>query len=290
MAQARWTPHITARLFRESPINAIWEGSGNVQCLDILRALQKEPEVLAAYFTEVERAQGADKRLDASIQELKRQFAAGGDAETLQYRARSMADQMALTLQAALLVQHAPSAVADAFCAGRLGGQEGLNYGTLPRGVDTKNNYRARSAKRIIEDNNNRRGRMNIPNYVARNARKYTRHEAVVAYEPTGVSRHSWGELNIHVNQFAHYLQQEHGIEDGDRVALFLPNTYAFVVAHFRCATPWCDRRTGECPSSNARISVYPREQWRSFSGDLQIDRCSSETITRERGASTLAR
>ena len=130
--------HITARLFRESPINAIWEGSGNVQCLDILRALQKEPEVLAAYFTEVERAQGADKRLDASIQELKRQFAAGGDAETLQYRARSMADQMALTLQAALLVQHAPSAVADAFCAGRLGGQEGLNYGTLPRGVDTK--------------------------------------------------------------------------------------------------------------------------------------------------------
>lgn len=74
---------------------------------------------------------------------------------------------------------------------------------------------------------------MNIPNYVARNARKYTRHEAVVAYEPTGVSRRSWGELNIHVNQFAHYLQKEHGIEDGDRVALFLPNTYAFIVAHF---------------------------------------------------------
>ena len=77
---------------------AIWEGSGNVQCLDILRALQKEPEVLAAYFTEVERAQGgADKRLDASIQEQtgSGQFAAGGDAETLQYRARSMADQMA---------------------------------------------------------------------------------------------------------------------------------------------------------------------------------------------------
>ncbi|MCL4410143.1 MAG: acyl--CoA ligase [Gammaproteobacteria bacterium] len=74
---------------------------------------------------------------------------------------------------------------------------------------------------------------MNIPNYVARNARKYTRHEAVVAYEPTGVSRRSWGELNIHVNQFAHYLQKEHAIEDGDRVALFLPNTYAFIVAHF---------------------------------------------------------
>lgn len=130
--------HITARLFRESPINAIWEGSGNVQCLDILRALQKEPEVLAAYFDEVERARGADRRLDASIDELKKQFAAGGDGETMQYRARSMADQMALTLQGALLVQHAPDAVADAFCLGRLGGQEGLNYGTLPRSVDTK--------------------------------------------------------------------------------------------------------------------------------------------------------
>lgn len=130
--------HITARLFRESPINAIWEGSGNVQCLDILRALQKEPEVLSAYFDEVERARGADKRLDAAINELKNQFAAGGDGESLQYRARSMADQMALTLQGALLVQHAPDAVADAFCHGRLGGQEGLNYGTLPRSVDTK--------------------------------------------------------------------------------------------------------------------------------------------------------
>lgn len=130
--------HITARLFRESPINAIWEGSGNVQCLDILRALQKDPEVLAAYFDEVERARGADRRLDANIDELKKQFAAGGDGETMQYRARSMADQMALTLQGALLVQHAPHAVADAFCLGRLGGQEGLNYGTLPRSVDTK--------------------------------------------------------------------------------------------------------------------------------------------------------
>lgn len=130
--------HITARLFRESPINAIWEGSGNVQCLDILRALQKEPEVLAAYFDEVERARGADRRLDANIDELKKQFAAGGDGETMQYRARSMADQMALTLQGALLVQHAPDAVADAFCLGRLGAQEGLNYGTLPRSVDTK--------------------------------------------------------------------------------------------------------------------------------------------------------
>jgi len=70
---------------------------------------------------------------------------------------------------------------------------------------------------------------MNIPNLVARNARKYTRHEAVIAHD----SVHSWGELNIHVNQLAHYLKKEHGIEDGDRVALFLPNTYAFIVSYF---------------------------------------------------------
>ena len=130
--------HIMPRLFRESPVNAIWEGSGNVQCLDILRAIQKEPEVLEAYFAEVAKAQGADKRLDAYVKGLQHAF---NDRSTLQYRARNIADRMALALQGALLVQHAPAAVADGFCAGRLGehgslNHGGLNYGNLPLGVD----------------------------------------------------------------------------------------------------------------------------------------------------------
>ncbi|RUO38487.1 isovaleryl-CoA dehydrogenase [Aliidiomarina shirensis] len=125
--------HIMARLFRESPINAIWEGSGNVQCLDILRAIDKEPKVLDAYFAELKRAQGSDSRFDSFVAELQSSFA---DAHDLQYRARNIADRMALALQGALLLQHAPSAVADGFCASRLNGHSGLNYGNLPVGVD----------------------------------------------------------------------------------------------------------------------------------------------------------
>ncbi|MGO1771194.1 isovaleryl-CoA dehydrogenase [Halomonas sp. AOP42-D1-22] len=125
--------HITARLFRESPINAIWEGSGNVQCLDILRAIEKQPEVLDAYFAELATAQGADAHLDRFIHQLQR---AMQDTQALQYRARQLADGMALALQGALLVQHAPAYVADAFCAGRLAERSGLNTGTLPTGLD----------------------------------------------------------------------------------------------------------------------------------------------------------
>ncbi|OJA05781.1 isovaleryl-CoA dehydrogenase [Halomonas sp. QHL1] len=125
--------HIMARLFRESPINAIWEGSGNVQCLDILRAIEKQPEVLDAYFAELAKAQGADTYLDRFIQQLQRQMQ---DTQALQYRARQLADGMALALQGALLVQHAPAYVADAFCAGRLTDRSGLNTGTLPTGLD----------------------------------------------------------------------------------------------------------------------------------------------------------
>lgn len=128
--------HIMARLFRESPVNAIWEGSGNVQCLDILRAIDKQPEVLDAFFTEVQKAAGADKRLDAFTKALQKDFA---DTADLQFRARNLADRMALALQGALLVQHAPDYVADAFCAGRLGNNgPALNYGNLPAGVDAE--------------------------------------------------------------------------------------------------------------------------------------------------------
>lgn len=122
------------RLFRESPINAIWEGSGNVQCLDVLRALQKSPATLEAFFAEVGRARGAHAALDSAVAQLKSDFRTSDDIE---YRSRDLVDRMALTLQAALLQQHAPAFVADSFCASRLAGGMGLrNYGTLAAGVD----------------------------------------------------------------------------------------------------------------------------------------------------------
>ncbi|RBI67625.1 isovaleryl-CoA dehydrogenase [Vreelandella sulfidaeris] len=125
--------HMMPRLFRESPINAIWEGSGNVQCLDILRAIEKQPEVLDAFFAEIALSKGANEHLDRFIHKLKREMQ---DTQALQYRARQLADSMALALQGALLVQHAPAYVADAFCAGRLADRSGLNTGTLPTGLD----------------------------------------------------------------------------------------------------------------------------------------------------------
>ena len=121
------------RLFRESPVNAIWEGSGNVQCLDVLRAMQKTPAVVEAFFREVGKARGANAALDGWVSALRKEFA---DLSDLEYRARTVVDRMALAIQAALLVQHAPTAVADAFCASRLADGGHRNYGTLPRGVD----------------------------------------------------------------------------------------------------------------------------------------------------------
>lgn len=122
-----------ARLFRESPVNAIWEGSGNVQCLDVLRAMQKTPAVVEAFFCEVAKARGASSALDHWTGALQRELA---DRADIEYRARDIVDRMALALQAALLLQHAPATVADAFCASRLAGGGVRNYGTLPRGVD----------------------------------------------------------------------------------------------------------------------------------------------------------
>jgi putative acyl-CoA dehydrogenase len=124
---------IMPRLVRESPLNSIWEGSGNVNALDVLRALAREPGVLDAYFSEVALARGADARLDAAAASLQRDLA---DTEDAQTRARTLVERMALVFGGALLVRHAPAAVADAFCASRLGGAYGHAYGTLPRGVD----------------------------------------------------------------------------------------------------------------------------------------------------------
>jgi putative acyl-CoA dehydrogenase len=122
-------------LFRESPLNSIWEGSGNVNALDVLRALGREPEVLDAWITEVGRARGEDPRLDRAIEAVLQMLA---DAETLEVSARRLAGQMAACLQASLLLRFAPPAVADAFCATRLGGDYNGTLGTLPSGIDLR--------------------------------------------------------------------------------------------------------------------------------------------------------
>jgi putative acyl-CoA dehydrogenase len=121
------------RLYRESPVNSVWEGSGNVICLDVLRALQREEESLEAVRAELRLAVGADRRLDVAVADLEAELA---DPDEREPRARLLVEHLALCLQAALLVRHAPPEVADAFCASRLAGRSGRLYGTLPAGVD----------------------------------------------------------------------------------------------------------------------------------------------------------
>jgi putative acyl-CoA dehydrogenase len=99
----------------------------------VLRALTRSPRSLEVFLDEVEQAHGADARLDARVLDLKGQFV---DPSTLETRARRVVESMALCLQGSLLVRNAPPAVADAFCASRLAGEAGLEYGTLPPGVD----------------------------------------------------------------------------------------------------------------------------------------------------------
>jgi putative acyl-CoA dehydrogenase len=132
------------RLYREAPLNSIWEGSGNVTALDVLRALARWPESADAVLAEIGLAAGGDRRLDQAAGRLRGALAgaaAGGDAA--QYLGRRLAGQVALTLQAALLVRHGPAAVSDAFCASRLdpgaasgGPGPGGPFGMLPAGLD----------------------------------------------------------------------------------------------------------------------------------------------------------
>ncbi|MFD8519163.1 acyl-CoA dehydrogenase family protein [Streptomyces capillispiralis] len=121
------------RLVRESPLNSIWEGAGNVQALDVLRALRREPQALDAYLREVGQARGADHRLDGAIKNLLTELA---DLEGVEGRARRLVERLALVLQGSLLVRYAPPEVADAFCAARLGGDGGAVFGTLPHTLD----------------------------------------------------------------------------------------------------------------------------------------------------------
>ncbi len=122
------------RLYREAPLNSIWEGSGNVIALDVLRALAHEPQSLEAFYAELGLAAGANAAFDSFSDRLEAQLS---DGQQLEFRARIIVEQMALALQGALLIQHAPAAVSEAFCAARLGDDRSLNYGTLPAGTDS---------------------------------------------------------------------------------------------------------------------------------------------------------
>ncbi len=120
------------RVYRQQPLQSIWEGSGNVICLDVLRALRKNPETIAAFTAECREAVGAERRLDAWLSALERELLAPEEVD-----ARRLVERLGLALQASLLVRFGDAAVADAFCASRLAGDGGLAYGTLPSPVDT---------------------------------------------------------------------------------------------------------------------------------------------------------
>lgn len=122
-------------LLRESPVNSVWEGSGTVNALDALRALTRSRETLEAWAGEVSGVRGADTRLDASVNEVLTELANLDDAEA---RARMLASRMAVILQAVQLVKFSDPAVADAFCASRLGGEWAGTFGTLPASLDLK--------------------------------------------------------------------------------------------------------------------------------------------------------
>lgn len=120
---------ILPRLYREAPVNSIWEGSGNVQALDVLRAMAKDPETVTALKDELIKAKGQYPAYDRLIGKLERELS---DFSDIELRARRLVDWMALALQASLLIRQAPKAVADAFVASRIAGDAGENFGTLP--------------------------------------------------------------------------------------------------------------------------------------------------------------
>ena len=124
---------IMPRLYREAPLNSIWEGSGNVMGLDVLRAMGREAEAIPAVMAELEKARGNHPNLDRAIDDLRDELA---DPEGLEARMRMVTEMMALTLQAALLTRHGDSPVADAFCASRLAPRYRGTFGTLPKGLD----------------------------------------------------------------------------------------------------------------------------------------------------------
>jgi putative acyl-CoA dehydrogenase len=123
------------RLYREAPLNGIWEGTGNVICLDVLRAMNRQPETVAALLAELAQARGADRRLDAFLDELETELS---DTHASEHRARVITCMIATAVEAALLVRHSTANVADAFVASRLAGLPNRAFGSLPRGLNTK--------------------------------------------------------------------------------------------------------------------------------------------------------
>ncbi|CAF0774433.1 unnamed protein product [Didymodactylos carnosus] len=121
------------RLYREAPLNSIWEGSGNVICLDIIRAMKKSPETLQSFLTFVSEAKGVNKYLDRALEQLEKKLSVN---DNIEQNARTVATNLALCLQASLLVRNSPNAVSDAFCSSRLGPDRGMIFGGLPTDVD----------------------------------------------------------------------------------------------------------------------------------------------------------
>jgi putative acyl-CoA dehydrogenase len=132
------------RLYREGPVNAIWEGSGNVQCLDVMRALRKSPQSLDAVLAEAAAAKGESAALDAHVEALKTDLVRANDFEA---RAREFCDRLALGLQASAMWRAAPGAAADAFCRARLESRGAHHYGVLPAGVDAASIVRRAAAR-----------------------------------------------------------------------------------------------------------------------------------------------
>ncbi|CAF0933728.1 unnamed protein product [Rotaria sordida] len=129
---------IMPRLYREAPVNSIWEGSGNVICLDILRSMKKSPELLQTYLSFMHETRGSNKHLDAALQNLEKNLLKKDlPSDMLERHARTLATQLALCLQAGLLVRRLPQTVCDAFCSSRLGPNRGLIFGDLPMDIDT---------------------------------------------------------------------------------------------------------------------------------------------------------
>ncbi len=124
---------VMPRHYREAPINTIWEGSGNVQCLDVLRVMQKDPASIEAFMAEVALAKGSDPRFDQYFMTMQKSIS---NQSQIEYRARDLVEKMAVSLQASLLLRFGASASAEGFCASRLQNNSGNTYGMLPVGVD----------------------------------------------------------------------------------------------------------------------------------------------------------
>jgi putative acyl-CoA dehydrogenase len=126
---------VLPRLYRDIPVNSVWEGSGNVQCLDVLRSMHKEPKSIEAVFAELETAKCLNKFFDAFQLKIKDEFA---ETQELEFRARIIVEKLALALQAAVLLKTAPDFIAEAFCLSRLSENKNFSFGTLPADTETE--------------------------------------------------------------------------------------------------------------------------------------------------------